>query len=78
MSTTTLVCIAFDPQIPGFTGCLGTLSSYEVTMSRVEREEATVLLLKLAKAGAALDAAGLRQLLRELRKSLTVCIMGID
>ncbi len=78
MSTATLVCIAFDPQIPGFTGCLSTLSSYETTMSRVEREEATVLLLKLAKEGAALDAAGLRQLLRELRKSLTVCIMGID
>lgn len=71
----TLVCIASDPKSPAFKGCLGILSSYEVTMSKVEREEATVLLIQLAKDGAALDAADLRRLLRELRETLLSCAM---
>lgn len=71
----TLICVAFDPKSPIFTGCLGILSSYEMTMSKVEREEATVLLIRLDKDGAALGAASLRRLLRELRETLTSCVM---
>jgi hypothetical protein len=71
----TLVCIAFDPKSPAFTWCLGILSTYEVNMSKVEREDGTVLLIQLARDGAALDAAELRQLLRKLRETLVSCTM---
>jgi hypothetical protein len=69
----TVVCIAFDPRSPSFKGCLSTLSSYEVTMSRVEHEDATVLLLRLSSDGLPLDAAGLKRLLGELNTSLASC-----
>jgi hypothetical protein len=72
----TLICIAFEPQSPAFTGCLSILSDFEVTMSRVEREEATVLCIQLARDSAALDAASLRQLLRDLRSTLTSCALS--
>ncbi|KPL19235.1 MAG: hypothetical protein AMJ92_04350 [candidate division Zixibacteria bacterium SM23_81] len=71
----TLICIGFDPKSPAFTGCLGILSDYEVTMSKVEREEATVLLIQLTKDGVGLEAAKLRQVLRELRETLASCVM---
>jgi hypothetical protein len=69
----TVVCIAFDPRSPSFKGCLSTLSSYEVTMSRVEHEDATVLLLRLTSGGLPLEIAGLRRLLGELNTSLASC-----
>jgi hypothetical protein len=71
----TLISIVFDPKSPVFTWCLGILSAYEVNMSKVEREEATVLLIQLAKDGAALGAAELRRLLRELGETLTSCVL---
>jgi hypothetical protein len=71
----TLMCVAFDPKSPVFTGCLGILSAYEVNMSKVEREDATMLLIQLAKDGAALDDSELRRLLRELRETLTSCVL---
>jgi len=71
----TLVGIASDLQTPSFKTCLGTLSDYEVTMSRVQREEATVLLLRVAKNGQALDEKGLKRLSRKLRDSLISCAM---
>jgi hypothetical protein len=71
----TLVGIASDLQTPSFKTCLGTLSDYEVTMSRVQREEATVLLLRVARDGQALDTKGLKRLRRELRESLISCVM---
>ncbi len=70
----TLMCIASDPKSAAFSGCLGVLSSYELTMSKVEREEATVLLFRLDKEGAALDAHSLRRLLRDVRETLTSCV----
>jgi len=71
----TLVGIASDLQTPSFKTCLGTLSDYEVTMSRVQREEATVLLLRVAENGQALDEKGLKRLGRKLRESLVSCTM---
>ena len=71
----TLICIGFDPKSPAFTGCLGILSDYEVTMSKVEREEATVLLIQLTKDGVGLEAPKLRRVLRELRETLTSCVL---
>jgi len=72
----TLVGIASDLRTPSFKGCLSTLSDYEVTMSRVQREEATVLLLRVARNGHALDGKNLKQLNRELRQSLITCAMS--
>jgi hypothetical protein len=73
--TSTLICIGFDPKSPVFTDCLSILSDFEVNMSKVEREEATVLLIQLAKDGAALNAAELRRLLRVLRETLNACVL---
>jgi len=72
----TLVGIASDLQTPSFKTCLGTLSDYEVTMSRVQREEATVLLLRVAVNGHALDEKGLKRMNRKLRESLISCVMS--
>jgi hypothetical protein len=72
----TLIGIASDPRTPSFKGCLGPLSDYEVTVSRVQREEVTVLLLRVAKNGHALDGKSLNRLHRELRESLTSCTMS--
>jgi hypothetical protein len=69
----TLLGIASDPRTPSFKGCLGTLSDYEVTMSRVQREEASVLLLRVAQDGHVLDDKSLKRLLSELRESLISC-----
>jgi len=72
----TLVGIASDLQTPSFKTCLGALSEYEVTMSRVQREEATVLLLRVAENGRALDEKGLKRLTRRLRESLISCALS--
>jgi hypothetical protein len=72
----TLVGIASDLQTPSFKTCLGALSEYEVTMSRVQREEATVLLLRVAENGRALDGKGLKRLNRRLRESLISCTLS--